>query len=65
MGDLYSYSVDQNLRDELDRIEGDRCPVVVLTGACDHLTTSDDARTAEHRTGSSSRWRTSAIHQPG
>jgi hypothetical protein len=61
-GDLYFYSVDHNLRDKLDQIDGDRCPVVVLTGTMYYLTTPDDGRgpPSTSRTGSSSRWRTSA-----
>jgi pimeloyl-ACP methyl ester carboxylesterase len=48
-GDLYFYSVDHDLRDKLDQIDGDRCPVVMLTGTYDYLTTPDDGRrTADH-----------------
>ena len=48
-GDLYFYSVDHDLRDKLDQIDGERCPVVMLTGTYDYLTTPDDGRrTAEH-----------------
>ncbi|MCU1618068.1 MAG: alpha/beta hydrolase [Modestobacter sp.] len=47
-GDLYFYSVDHDLRGRLDQIDGDRCPVVMLTGDYDYLTTpADSARTAE------------------
>jgi pimeloyl-ACP methyl ester carboxylesterase len=47
-GDLYFYSVDHDLRGQLDKIDGDRCPVVMLTGDYDYLTTpADSARTAE------------------
>lgn len=46
-GDLYFYSVDHDLRDKLGEIDGDRCPVVMLTGDYDYLTTPEDsARTA-------------------
>ena len=46
-GDLYFYSVDHDLRDKLSEIDGDQCPVVMLTGDYDYLTTpSDSARTA-------------------
>ncbi|MFF9214789.1 alpha/beta fold hydrolase, partial [Streptomyces sp. NPDC014791] len=46
-GDLHFYSVDHDLRDKLDQIDGDRCPVVMLTGDYDYLTTPEDsARTA-------------------
>ena len=48
-GDLYFYSVDHDLRDKLDQIDGERCPVVMLTGTYDYLTTPDDGRrTADH-----------------
>ena len=43
-GDLYFYSVDHDLRDQLDQIDGDRCPVVMLTGTYDYLTTPEDGR---------------------
>ena len=46
-GDLYFYSVDHDLRDKLGDIDGDQCPVVMLTGDYDYLTTPEDgARTA-------------------
>lgn len=46
-GDLYFYSVDHDLRERLHEIDGDRCPVVMLTGEYDYLTTPEDsARTA-------------------
>ncbi len=38
-GDLYFYSVDHDLRGKLGEIDGDRCPVVMLTGYYDYLTT--------------------------
>ena len=37
-GDLYFYSVDHDLRDQLSNIDGDRCPVVMLSGEYDYLT---------------------------
>ena len=43
-GDLYFYSVDHDLRGKLDQIDGDRCPVVMLTGDYDYLTTPEDGR---------------------
>jgi pimeloyl-ACP methyl ester carboxylesterase len=43
-GDLYFYSVDHDLRDRLGEIDGERCPVVMLTGDYDYLTTPDDGR---------------------
>jgi pimeloyl-ACP methyl ester carboxylesterase len=46
-GDLHFYSVDHDLRGRLGEIDGDRCPVVMLTGEYDYLTTPEDsARTA-------------------
>ena len=42
-GDLHFYSVDHDLRDKLDQIDGDRCPVVMLTGDYDYLTTPEDS----------------------
>ncbi|MDQ1632925.1 MAG: hypothetical protein QOC80_2897 [Frankiaceae bacterium] len=48
-GDLYYYSVDHDLRDKLGDIDGDRCPVVMMTGQYDYLTTPEDGqRTASH-----------------
>jgi pimeloyl-ACP methyl ester carboxylesterase len=38
-GDLYFYSVDHDLRGKLGEIDGERCPVVMLTGDYDYLTT--------------------------
>ncbi|WP_395106616.1 alpha/beta fold hydrolase [Actinomadura sp. SCN-SB] len=47
-GDLYFYSVDHDLRERLHEIDGNRCPVVMLTGEYDYLTTPEDsARTAK------------------
>jgi pimeloyl-ACP methyl ester carboxylesterase len=47
-GDLHFYSVDHDLRDELQNIDGHKCPVVMLTGDYDYLTppeaTEDTAR---------------------
>ena len=53
-GDLHFYSVDHDLRGRLGDIDGDQCPVVMLTGEYDYLTTPEDsARTAkEIRNGS-------------
>jgi pimeloyl-ACP methyl ester carboxylesterase len=37
------------LRDKLGDIDGDRCPVVMMTGQYDYLTTPEDGqRTASH-----------------
>jgi len=46
-GDLYYYSVDHDLRDDLQHIDGRKCPVVMMTGTYDYLTTPEDSeRTA-------------------
>lgn len=46
-GDLHFYSVDHDLRGKLGDIDGEQCPVVMLTGDYDYLTTPEDsARTA-------------------
>ena len=37
-GDLYFYSVDHDLRNELKNIDGHKCPVIMLTGTYDYLT---------------------------
>jgi pimeloyl-ACP methyl ester carboxylesterase len=43
-GDLYLYSVDHDLRGRLHEIDTERCPVVMLTGDYDYLTTPEDGR---------------------
>ncbi|MCW2612045.1 MAG: hypothetical protein QOC93_733 [Actinomycetota bacterium] len=43
-GDLYFYSIDHDLRGRLGEIDTDRCPVVVMTGEYDYLTTPEDGR---------------------
>ena len=48
-GDLYFYSVDHDLRDKLVEIDGDQCPVVMLTGDYDYLTTPEDSARAAAR----------------
>lgn len=51
-GDLYFYSVDHDLRGKLDQIDGERTPIVLLTGSYDYLTTPEDSRrTAEQIRG--------------
>lgn len=46
-GDLYYYSVDHDLREELEYIDARKCPVVMMTGTYDYLTTPEDSeRTA-------------------
>lgn len=42
-GDLYFYSVDHDLRNELQNIDGRRCPVVMLTGTYDYLTPPEES----------------------
>lgn len=47
-GDLHFYSVDHDMRSSLAHIDGASCPVIMLTGEYDYLTTPEDsARTAE------------------
>ena len=43
-GDLYFYSIDHDLRDRLHEIDGVICPVVLLTGTYDYLTSPEDSR---------------------
>lgn len=43
-GDLYFYSVDHDLRGKLEQIDGERCPVIMLTGEYDYLTPPEDGR---------------------
>ncbi len=43
-GDLYYYSVDHDLRGKLDQIDGERCPVIMLTGEYDYLTPPEEGR---------------------
>ena len=53
-GDLYFYSVDHDLRDKLGQIDGEKCPVVMLTGTYDYLTPpSVTKETAEQIKGGS------------
>lgn len=40
-GDLYFYSVDHDLREHLQEIDGDSCPVIMITGDYDYLTTPE------------------------
>ena len=42
-GDLYFYSVDHDLRNELQNIDGRRCPVVMMTGTYDYLTPPEES----------------------
>jgi Predicted hydrolases or acyltransferases (alpha/beta hydrolase superfamily) len=51
-GDLYFYSVDHDLRKQLREIDGEHCPVIMLTGEYDYLTTPEDgSRTAQQIRG--------------
>lgn len=43
-GDLYFYSVDHDLRGRLGEIDGEACPVVMLTGSYDYLTPPEAGR---------------------
>jgi pimeloyl-ACP methyl ester carboxylesterase len=44
--------VDHDLRGKLDQIDGEKCPVVMLTGDYDYLTTPEDGqRTASQIKG--------------
>ena len=47
-GDLYYYSVDHDYRDELDQVNAEECPLYVVNGEYDYLTTPEDGEeTAE------------------
>lgn len=48
-GDLYFYSVDHDLRGRLNEIDGERCPVMMLTGEYDYLTTPEESRRTAER----------------
>jgi pimeloyl-ACP methyl ester carboxylesterase len=48
-GDLYFYSVDHDLRDVLDEMDGERCPLVLLTGDYDYLTTPEMSQVTASR----------------
>ena len=51
-GDLHFYSVDHDLRDKLSEIDTSQCPLIMLTGEYDYLTTPEDGRrTAEQIKG--------------
>ena len=51
-GDLYFYSVDHDLRGRLEEIDGEKCPIVILTGEYDYLTTPQESQsTAEQIKG--------------
>jgi len=53
-GDLHFYSVDHDLRGKLDQIDGNKCPVVMLTGTYDYLTPPEVTKeTADQITGGS------------
>jgi pimeloyl-ACP methyl ester carboxylesterase len=42
-GDLYFYSVDHDLRQKLDDFDVEKCPMVLLTGEYDYLTTPEES----------------------
>jgi pimeloyl-ACP methyl ester carboxylesterase len=48
-GDLYFYSVDHDLRDVLEEMDGERCPLVLLTGDYDYLTTPEMSQATASR----------------
>jgi pimeloyl-ACP methyl ester carboxylesterase len=48
-GDLYFYSVDHDLREHLSEIDGERCPVVMMTGTYDYLTTPEMTKETAQR----------------
>ncbi|WP_458210959.1 alpha/beta fold hydrolase [Haladaptatus sp. NG-SE-30] len=43
-GDLYYYSVDHDYRDKLDQVNAEECPLYIVNGEYDYLTTPDDGR---------------------
>jgi pimeloyl-ACP methyl ester carboxylesterase len=43
-GDLYFYSVDHDYRDKLDDVDATECPIYVVNGEYDYLTTPQDGR---------------------
>lgn len=43
-GDLYYYSVDHDYRDKLDQVDAEECPLYVVNGEYDYLTTPEDGR---------------------
>jgi pimeloyl-ACP methyl ester carboxylesterase len=48
-GDLYFYSVDHDLRGRLHEIDAEACPLVLLNGDYDYLTTPEDGRRTASR----------------
>ncbi|MCA1731396.1 MAG: alpha/beta hydrolase, partial [Actinobacteria bacterium] len=51
-GDLYFYSIEHDLRGKLDQIDAERCPVIILNGEYDYLTTPEAGkRTADQISG--------------
>ncbi|GAB3026944.1 alpha/beta fold hydrolase [Natronobiforma cellulositropha] len=50
-GDLYYYSVDHDYRDKLDQVNADECPLFIVNGEYDYLTTPEDGRTAAEGIG--------------
>ncbi len=45
-GDLYFYSVDHDLRGRLGEVDTSKCPLVMLTGEYDYLTTPGESKNA-------------------
>ncbi|WP_458190213.1 alpha/beta fold hydrolase [Haladaptatus sp. NG-WS-4] len=43
-GDLYYYSVDHDYRDKLDEVNAEECPLYIVNGEYDYLTTPEDGR---------------------
>ncbi len=41
-GDLYFYKIDGDIRERLDRIDKNRCPLYLLTGDYDYSCTAQD-----------------------
>ncbi len=48
-GDLYFYSVDHDLREQLEQIDGRKCPVVMMSGRYDYLTPPEDTENTARR----------------
>ncbi|WP_248910262.1 alpha/beta fold hydrolase [Halocatena marina] len=43
-GDLYYYSVEHDYREKLDQVKADECPLYVINGEYDYLTTPKDGK---------------------
>ncbi|QDX39458.1 alpha/beta fold hydrolase [Salarchaeum sp. JOR-1] len=53
-GDLYYYSVDHDYREKLDQIDATDCPLYVVNGEYDYLTTPEDGRAVADGVGEGS-----------